>query len=419
LAEPQVEFSHNREASDIRDGITRFGSYDRTLRQIELVPICTPDLRDNMINLIERLRNGKYKYRGAERTFSTRLTYTGITVVPSPELMLKECHRLLSEHPEWKGNPNLNRIFLVYTPEQNYSSDDEESPYYQIKRFLLEQGIPCQMLDTPILKDPDWKDLNLMLNIIAKCGITPWVLSDAMPDADFFVGLSYTENRLRQSERLMGYANVFNQYGRWEFYTGNTNAFHSNEKTTFLQQLVTNTLSKLKLSETPNIYFHYSAKFSRADKEVILKAARQIKPQGTYSFVWINPHHNVRLYDNKPEGDGSLNRGSYILASPHKIYLSTTGYNPYRKVLGTPQMLEANISVEAPIGKPAPRPDLKSLAVQLLSLTKLNWASTDSLTAEPITTKYARDIAYLTSAFLRQNGKFSLHPVLEGTPWFI
>jgi hypothetical protein len=60
------------------------------------------------------------------------------------------------------------------------------------------------------------------------------------------------------------------------------------------------------------------------------------------------------------------------------------------------------------------------LAAQVLSLTKLNWASTDSLCAEPITIKYAGDIAYLTAAFLRQSGaSFRLHPVLERTPWFI
>jgi hypothetical protein len=63
--------------------------------------------------------------------------------------------------------------------------------------------------------------------------------------------------------------------------------------------------------------------------------------------------------------------------------------------------------------------DLKALASQILSLTKLNWASTDSICGEPITTKYAGDIAYLTDAFLRQTGSFKLHPVLERTPWFI
>ena len=56
--------------------------------------------------------------------------------------------------------------------------------------------------------------------------------------------------------------------------------------------------------------------------------------------------------------------------------------------------------VEPPPGETLTSPDLKALASQILSLTKLNWASTDSLCGEPITVKYAGDIAYLTDAFL-------------------
>jgi hypothetical protein len=52
-------------------------------------------------------------------------------------------------------------------------------------------------------------------------------------------------------------------------------------------------------------------------------------------------------------------------------------------------------------------------------MTGLNRASTGSLCGEPVTTKYAGDIAYLTDAFLRQTGSFELHPILEHTPWFI
>jgi hypothetical protein len=99
--------------------------------------------------------------------------------------------------------------------------------------------------------------------------------------------------------------------------------------------------------------------------------------------------------------------------------LSTTGHNPYRKALGTPQMLEVTARVERPPGVPDHPVDLRVLAIQILNLTKLNWASTDSLCGEPITIKYASDIAYLTAAFLRQQEEFQIHPVLENTPWFI
>jgi hypothetical protein len=87
--------------------------------------------------------------------------------------------------------------------------------------------------------------------------------------------------------------------------------------------------------------------------------------------------------------------------------------------MGTPKPVQINAEIYSPSESPDAVPDMRSIAVQVLSLTKLNWASTDSFTGEPITTKYAGDIAYLTAAFLRQSKSFKLHPVLESTPWFI
>ena len=421
LREPNVVFGHGQAEADIRDGITRFGAYADSPKTLELIPICTTALRESMASLIERLKAGKYKYKGSERTFHARFTYHAIVTVPSDQSVLNECERLLREHPEWAGDDRLDRLFLAYCPEEPYASDDETSPYYRTKRFLLEQGIPCQMVDTPTILNPDWKDLNLALNIVAKCGITPWVLPDAVPDADFFIGLSYTHSAKRTGERFFGYANVFNSFGKWMFYSGNKQTFSESEKTHHFYNLVKRTLEQLTLSETPTIHFHYSAKFSKEDKAAILNAARSVRPNGVYSFVWINTNHNVRLYDLRAETDGSLSRGSYVVTTPNQFFISTTGYNPYRKVLGTPQMLEVNAWIERPSEVPRTPPDLRSIAVQILGFTKLNWASTDSLCAEPITTKYAGDIAYLTSAFVRQTPEheFRLHPVLERTPWFI
>ena len=274
------------------------------------------------------------------------------------------------------------------------------------------------MVDTPTLRNADWKDLNLALNICAKCGVRPWVLPDAMPEADFFVGLSYTQSS--DGRRIMGFASVFNSYGRWEFYRGNTSYFDFEDRNVRLAGLVEDTLTRLesRLSLTPRVVFQYSAKLSHLDREAILGMARKIRPEGIYTFVWINSHHNVRFYDRRPDTDGSLRRGSYVEAGANKLYLSTTGYNPFRRMMGTPKPLEVSAWVERPDGG-GHRPDLRVLALQVLSLTKLNWASTDAFCGEPITLKYAGDIAYLTAAFLRQSEPFTLHPSLEATPWFI
>jgi predicted HTH transcriptional regulator len=418
LQEPKVVFYERQQTADIRDGITRFGSYAHDSRQIELIPVCLDSSRARMEALIERLKGGKFKYKGAERTFGVRFTYPSVVTVPDSARLKLECARLLDEHREWSGEESLGRCFFIETPEAPFALDDEASPYYSVKRLLLEKGVPCQMVDTPTLENPDWKDLNLALNLAAKCGVRPWVLPNALPDADFFVGLSYTQSERGPNERLMGYANVFNSFGHWEFYSANTHAFTFENRHEHLRELVRRALDRLTLPESPHIHFHYSKRFSREDRAVLLNAARSVRPNGIYSFVWVNIGHGLRLYDRRPETDGSLARGNYVIAGPNQIYVSTTGWNPYRKGMGTPVVLEVNVRTERPDGRPQP-PDLRTFAIHILSLTKLNWASTDSLCAEPITTKYAGDIAYLTAAFLRQGGPFQLHQVLERTPWFI
>ena len=199
------------------------------------------------------------------------------------------------------------------------------------------------MLDTPTLLDPDWKDLNLALNMVAKAGVRPWVLPESIPDADFFIGLSYTSSRHDTGARLLGFANVFNQYGRWEFYSGGNSTVPYHEREHHYEELVAATMDKLNLQERPTVYFHYSARYSRADRDAILRGARKVRPRGVYVFVWINSHHPVRLFDERPETDGSVARGRYAVAADNQIYLSTTGHNPYRKALGTPQALEVNV----------------------------------------------------------------------------
>lgn len=421
LSEPAVEFRDHQKLPNVREGITKYGSYDSDPHTIELVPICLAKQRHEMELLIERLKTGKLRYRGAERTFATRFTYSTVVTTDDLEGLDREVGRLLSEHPDWSGNEKLNRLFLVHTPEAGFSTDDQTSPYFVVKRRILEAGVPCQMVDTGTLKNPDWKDLNLSLNIIAKCGITPWVLPENIPDADFFVGLSYTQSK--NGQKILGFANVFNSYGKWEFYAGNTTAFDARKRSEHLAALARSALERLKrdhlLPAEPNLVFHHSVRISKENYAAILSGVRSVSPDASVSFVWVNVHNNFRLFDSRAETDGSIQRGSFVPISRRRVLLSTTGYNAYRKALGTPRPLEISADLYRPGSTVPVECEARTLALQVLNLTKLNWASTDSFTAEPITTKYAGDIAYLTAAFLRQREPFQLHRVLERTPWFV
>jgi len=109
LREPKVEFNQNQASEDVRDGITKYGAYNSTPKEIELIPICNLSVRQQMTELIERLKTGKYKYRGSERTFSARFNYRTIVTVSSAEQILAECQRLIAENPGWQGNSKLDR----------------------------------------------------------------------------------------------------------------------------------------------------------------------------------------------------------------------------------------------------------------------------------------------------------------------
>lgn len=412
LQEPQVSFANKHQGVNILDGLNKFGSYVNTARNITIVPVCTNSEREQMAALIERLQNGKYKYEGSERTFGIKFIYETIYTTTSHEDIEAECKRIVQQHPNWEGDSSLSRIFLVSMPESKFSLDDYTSPYYGIKEFLFERGIPCQMVNTPTLANPDWKDLNLSLNIVAKCGLVPWVLSEKLPEADFFMGIAYTTNRnSKNREKMMGFVSVFDEYGRWRFYKGES-VFSFEKKKEYFAKLVPETLKELgHLNDNAKIHIHTASRFSREDEQVILSAAKAVLPNVHFSFVWINDTHILRGYDNSNVG-GSLSRGSFVNLSPRQILLSTTGYNMFKKSLGTPRMIDAVIHTEGNI-------DLKLYAKHLLALTKLNWASTNALTGEPITTKYALNIAYLTEKFIQRKGGFKLHKVLEKTPWFI
>jgi len=156
------------------------------------------------------------------------------------------------------------------------------------------------MVDTRRYVTPTGSDLNLALNIAAaQRGAV--VLPDAVPDADFSSALP-TRRARRDQERLMGYANVFNEYGG--NLPGNTETSTRSEPRTLRAGLGDHGASCRPTYRGLNIYFHYSARFSREDRDAMLEAARASVLKGPIT-LYDQHHHNVRFHDGRPETDGS------------------------------------------------------------------------------------------------------------------
>ncbi len=414
LEDPDASFDHvdqTKRARIIFDGLTKFGAYDKPTSKIRLAVFTTPDRRVPMEQLVRRLNDGKFQYLGARKTFGSEFVIRDVRVCAGVGDYEDEIRDFVRTPARAETD-----VALLYLPEEGHTNDPRH-PYYRTKALLLKEGLASQMVNRGTAANLDWKDLNLALNIYAKAGNTPWVLDQPMPGVDMFIGLSYSSSGTKV-KRMMSYVNVFDSYGRWRFYDGDTEVFSFDDRLKHYRNVVGNAVATYRAENggrLRSVHIHLTKKFSREERAVIAQAVRAEAPGASVVFVSINAHHIVRLYDLTEGGDGSIRRATYLRDEPGRLYLATTGSNDLnQKGMGTPVPLELTVWTE-PQGVLT---DLNVIAQHILSLTRLNWASVKSFCREPITTKFAGDIANKMTAFM-EDPHFFVNTSLRGTPWFL
>jgi hypothetical protein len=415
LRDPKAQFDNRglRQDDDILRGLTTFGSFQKPEREVPLVVVCPAVWAGQMQAFIRRLRQGFQRYRGMEATFGVRFGTVTTIIAEFPEYETK-VREAIAQLPS-----DSQPIFLVFAPERDYSRANYDSPYYRLKRLLLETGYPSQMLKEDTLEHPEWKDYNFALDVFAKAGFVPWVLSEGMPNADLFIGLSSSIiTHKGQRQRVIGYANVFDDFGRWLFYQGaSASVAYEGRNAMFAALLGEITRDyQARRRKLQSVHIHHSAKLRREDRYEIARGVLHEAPDAEVSFVHVNERNAFRLFDASLKGDGVAARGTWVMLSPNRFVLATTGPNPVGQTYqGTPRPLEISVHRISTRGKL----DLAIYAQHVLSLTRLNWASTRAFCHAPITIKFAQDIAYLMNVFLATGADFRLHERLRHTPWFL
>lgn len=416
LHEVEVAFDHadrSKRARDILVGLTSFGTYDKPAAPLRVVVISTHARSAVMERLIERLNKGSGRYAGARKTFGGEIVIGGNLVCTGID-DYEGAIRQFVRGPHLAGMD----VALVYLPKTGDISDPDH-PYFRVKGLLAREGLASQMVDEATVQNPIWRDLNLALDIYTKAGYVPWVLDEAVPGVDLFIGLSsswvHSGDRI---DRAMGYANVFDAYGRWRFYQGDSAAFPFEKRLEHYGDVVRDSVAAYRAEGggTLNaVHIHLTKRFNAQERDVLAQAVRAQAPGATVVFVWVNAQHRLRLYDLSVGGDGQIGRATYLRDDPGRIYLATTGSNMFnQQVMGTAVPLQLTVwtdPVDAPIS-------LRDVGQQVLSLTRLNWASSRNFCREPITTKFAGDIARLMTAFMRDPG-FVVNSRLRRKPWFL
>lgn len=413
LIEPYSSFDHEDEtkkSQKILDGLMQFGSYDKPKKELNIVVVYPSNVKRQIISLLEKISTGQYRYQGMEKTFGAKIKIMD-------RIETKDINEYLDRCKAFVQRPDFLEadIFFVYMPE-DIGKASYTSPYYEVKKFLLKNGIPSQMVDQETLNDPKYKEANIALNIFAKSGYTPWVLDEEMKDADLFIGLSYSAiKRFGVIDRMMAYVNVFDKFGRWKFYQGDVATFPYDERHKKYRDLIRSSIQRYQNenqgTEIKKLHIHYTQKFKKDDRIAIINEVKKLMPDSETIFVYINSNTPIRLFD-KTTPDGSIERGTYIVTSKNRFWLATTGQNQLnQRGMGTPKIFEITVYSEKGV-------DLKNIAQHILNLTKLNWASVKSFCREPITTKYAGKIAYFMNIFMNDSS-FSISERIRNKPWFL
>ena len=320
---------------------------------------------------------------------------------------------------------NKLNIGIIYVPEvMKYY---QNSAYYPLKAYFASQGIPTQMVtDKAFLPSQyplNYTLLNICTAIIAKCGGVPWVLKTKLKETDILIGMSLSARLSNigeniQRDRYIGFANIFNEYGKWLYFFGTAEQYRKDqqiEQITGIVEEIKTYYSNNHYTLPKNITIHNSRRFSRTQREEIHNLLKESFGENSkVAFVTIDESHNYRCFDSNSQ-DGSLPRGYFIYLNNREILLSTTGVSNLKGAFrqGTPKILHIIIDQY-----PRKFLNLGDIAYQVLALTKLNWASVAPTQREPVTLKYANRLAYIAAniGLSQWNG---ISDKLFNKPWFI
>jgi hypothetical protein len=205
------------------------------------------------------------------------------------------------------------------------------------------------------------------------------------------------------------------------FFEGTAKLYEKEQKAERLHELLSSAITKFEAEkgQAPrSIVIHCYKKFAREEIDGVKRFLDERVKDYNVAFVSIDDSHPFRMYDLKVD-DGSFPRGYYVYWNENEVLLSTTGYTDIAgRRMGTPKLLHIRSEQH-----PVKFLDADDLALQVLGLTKLDWATATPLVRQPITLQFSQELAYLTAAISAQEWQGMTSPevneILNRRPWFI
>lgn len=406
-------------------GLRTHGPFTKNLPTIRLGLLGTSTGVKALNTLIADMNRGtRIMLGGMPRFFSTRFEVAQEEIISSDSLdsYIQGAKSLGLQ------NDRHNNVDVVITHLTRATSEwDLETPYYCVKPILMDHGLPSQMVTGPKLlgSNAQWIHADLASAIFAKAGGHPWVLANNIPNFDMIlgVGLSTAISKTKRAgahPRYIGYANVFDDLGRWMFFESTSQLYDVNRHGTQLAELVSigvERYQKERKRKPNSIAIHYYKRFSREERTLVVETLKKKIGEHQVAFIAIDKSHPMRLYDTQIP-DGSFPRGHYAELSDKEFLLSTTGHTELaKKRLGTPQILKITIDQS-----PEPFVAIKEVANQVMALTRLNYKTLSPCVGEPVTLLFSHLVAKFTSVFSQgqwKDAQANGSSKLNTRPWFL
>lgn len=376
---------------------------DKIITQ-KIVLFAPDDQLDNLRNIISQLNEGfknPYGELSMPLRFGIKFKVVDEFIVNSPNDLLQKTDVYLQSAEE-----NHTESFpVVYLSKMS-------NWYYKIKAKFAHYAKSSQIISTPNFDI--YSAWNLATNIYAKLGNKPWTISDnpEMPNADIILGLatSWLKRESRYS-RKVGFVNVFDKNGSWLFVKSSSQDIDFDNRLKEFPKMMKDALNTyLASGDSPKIIdIHYSKKFSFWERKKIFEAIKEICPSvSEVYFISFDDTHPLRFFDQtSPSLD--VPRGKFFILNQDdiqtEILLSVGNSQRFQRIRIW------KIPSEIPI-------NTKAVAYRILAMTKLNWRSAVKETSEPVTLRYAHEIAKLTNQFSFTEWK-TVNNQLSGKPWFI
>jgi hypothetical protein len=404
-------------------GLRTFGPFTKDMPVIRLALLGTRSGVQILRDLVGQMNRGTRVMSGGMRQFfNTRLEVVDREVLASDTSeSYIQGSEALGARGERRGDVDVVLVHLTKRT-QDFELD---TPYYNAKAILLRYGLPSQMVTPPALADPQWIHANLASAIFAKAGGWPWVLATDIPDFDMILGLELSAaisktKRAGSRPRYIGYANVFDEQGRWMFFESTSQLYDFGKHQEQLADLVgiaVDRYEKVRGRRPYSIAIHYYKRFGEEEMELVTEVLRDKIGDHRTAFITVDKSHPMRLYDIQIR-DGSFPRGHYAQLSDTEFLLSTTGHTELaRKRLGTPEVLKVAVKQS-----PEPFVSIDSIASQVLALTRLNYKTLTPIVGEPVTLLFASLVASFTAVFSEyqwKEAKAKPSSKLDTVPWFL